>query len=566
MKDKIFKFISIGAITLSIVINSVSAKAASSSSAMQVLNKYNTNEIIMLRDKPIEIPIYAQGQKEQFRGVWVSTVYNLDFPSKQGMNKEEYKAEYTKILDNLEALNMNAIIFQIRPELDAFYPSDINPWSKYLTGTQGVSPKWDPLEWMIKETHSRGMEFHAWFNPYRVTVSPDNNKTKEERLSELAPNNWARQNPEFVFSFNGKLQLNPGEPEVIKYINDSVMEIVENYDIDSVHFDDYFYPFKSGDNWYAKEEETAYYKYGYGMNRDDWRRNNVDNLVKTIHDSIEIYNNINNKKIQFGISPFGIWGHMEFHPEGSLEGVGSLTPRGSRASYDDQFADTRKWVKNNWIDYIVPQIYWTFDEKAAPYGELVNWWADVVRDTDVNLYIGHANYRKADISNKNISWQNPEEISNQLKFNNLYDEVKGSVFFRYKSLLEDENTTQANKEFIKILKEEHFRSKASLPSSNRLSHKEEVQSPYDLMVIRTSYGYILVWEDTPDNDSVVYRIYREELGEYEETEKILIREVTRGNYDRFVFIDKSANPIKEYLYSITAVNRENIESEPCILK
>ena len=297
-----------------------------------------------------------------------------------------------------------------------------------------------------------------------------------------------------------------------------------------------------------------------------WRRNNVDNLVKTIHDSIEIYNNINNKKIQFGISPFGIWGHMEFHPEGSLEGVGSLTPRGSRASYDDQFADTRKWVKNNWIDYIVPQIYWTFDEKAAPYGELVNWWADVVRDTDVNLYIGHANYRKADISNKNISWQNPEEISNQLKFNNLYDEVKGSVFFRYKSLLEDENTTQANKEFIKILKEEHFRSKASLPSSNRLSHKEEVQSPYDLMVIRTSYGYILVWEDTPDNDSVVYRIYREELGEYEETEKILIREVTRGNYDRFVFIDKSANPIKEYLYSITAVNRENIESEPCILK
>lgn len=557
MKKKILKTLTIGALSLSIIFSSVNVNAKSSS--MVFLTKYNTNEILMLRDKPIEIPIYAQEKEEELRGVWVSTVYNLDFPSKAGINVEEYKSEYIKILNNLESINMNAIIFQVRPELDAFYPSKINPWSKWLTGVQGTSPGWDPLNWMIEETHKRGMEFHAWFNPYRVTVSQDNNKTKEAKLLELAPNNWARQNPQYVMSFGGKLQLNPGEPDVIKYINDSVMEVVENYNIDAVHFDDYFYPFKSGDNWYAKEEETAYYKYGYGMNRDDWRRNNVDNLVKTIHDSIEIYNNINKKNVQFGISPFGIWGHIEFHPEGSLEGTGSLTPRSSRASYDDQFADTRKWVKNNWIDYIAPQIYWTFDEKAAPYGELVNWWVDVVRGTNVNLYIGHANHKKADTSNNNISWQNPREISNQLIFNSLYDEVKGNIFFRYKSIIDDGNTTDANREFIKILKEEHYTKKVPTPNNSHLVVEKELSNPKDLMVIRTSYGFILVWEDDPENIATGYRIYREESSG---TDFGLIREVVRGKYSRFVFIDKSADPNNHYIYSITSIDNQYNESGP----
>jgi len=465
MGKKIFKFITIGATVLTITLNTISVNANSGSMGMQFLKKYNSNEMILLKDKPLQIPMYVKEQESQLRGVWVSTVFNLDFPAKKGLTELEYRNEYIRLLDNLEALNMNTVIFQVRPKLDAFYKSNINPWSEYLTGKQGLNPSWDPLKWMIEETHKRGMEFHAWFNPYRVT-------TGVEKLSDLAPNNWARQNPQYVFSFNGKLQLNPGEPEVIKHINDSVMEVVENYDIDAVHFDDYFYPFKKGNSWYAKEEENSFKKYGTGFkNRDEWRRNNVDKLVETIHNSIESYNIKNEKSVQFGISPFGIWGHKEFHPEGSIEGIGSQTPKTSRASYDDQFADTRKWVKNNWIDYIAPQIYWTFDEKAAPYGELVNWWADVVRGTDVNLYIGHANYRKADINNKNLSWKNPEEISNQLKFNSLYDEVKGSIFFRYKSLLENEKNPPANNQFIKTLKGQHFNKKALLPSKSLLNRK-----------------------------------------------------------------------------------------------
>ncbi|WP_353093503.1 family 10 glycosylhydrolase [Tissierella praeacuta] len=468
MKKKMFKFITIGTTVLTITLNTITVSASSSSMAMQFLKKFNSNETILLNNKPIQIPVYVKEQEEQLRGVWVSTVFNLDFPAKKASTELEYKNEYIKLLNNLEALNMNAVIFQVRPKLDAFYKSNINPWSEYLTGKQGLNSTWDPLEWMIEETHKRGMEFHAWFNPYRVT-------TGTEKLSDLAPNNWARQNPQYVFSFNGKLQLNPGEPEVIKYINDSVMEVVENYDIDAVHFDDYFYPFKNGNNWYAKEEENSFNKYGSGFkNRDEWRRNNVDKLIETIHTSIASYNTQNEKSVQFGISPFGIWGHKEFHPEGSIEGTGSQTPKTSRASYDDQFADTRKWVKNNWIDYIAPQIYWSFDEKAAPYGELVNWWADVVQGTNVNLYIGHANYRKADINNKNVSWKNPEEISNQLKFNSLYDEVKGSIFFRYKSLLENEKNPLANNQFIKILKEQHFSKKALLPAKSLLDNDNKM--------------------------------------------------------------------------------------------
>jgi uncharacterized lipoprotein YddW (UPF0748 family) len=555
MKRNISKLVAIGATVLTISLNSISIEAKTASTGMQFLTKYNTNEVILINNKPIEIPIYAQEKTEEFRGVWVSTVYNLDF-SKNGLNEEAYKAEFRQLLNNLEGLNMNSVIFQVRPKLDAFYKSEMNPWSEFLTGKQGLDPGWDPLEWMVEETHKRGMEFHAWFNPYRVTVG-------SETLSDLAPNNWARQNPQYTYEFGGKLQLNPGEPEVIKYITNSIMEVVENYDIDAVHFDDYFYPFKSGDGWYSKEEETTFKKYGSGFSsRDDWRRNNVDTLIENIHNSIGSYNKNNNKNVQLGISPFGIWGHKEIHPEGSKEGVGSLTPRTSRASYDDQFADTRKWVKNNWIDYIAPQIYWSFDEKAAPYGELVNWWSDVVRDTDVNLYIGHANYRQADPNNKNLSWMNPYEISNQLKFNSLCEEVKGSIFFRYKSLIENSNNPVVNNQFINILKKEHFTSKANLPSKIAIAEKK-VESPLSLEKVKTSYGNMLIWEDEPSNSSISYLVYRNEVGKNgNELESLVVEKVDRENNNTFIFTDKSADLSKNYIYRVTALDMFNNESEP----
>lgn len=545
MKKKIIKFTALSILSLSLVFTSSPINTRTSSMEMENLTKYNTDEPILLRNKPIQIPKVVKNTKEQFRGTWVSTVYNLDFPSKKALTEEEYKAEYRKLLDNLHKLNLNSIIFQVRPKLDAFYKSELNPWSEYLTGVQGQDPGWDPLEWMIEETHNRGMEFHAWFNPYRVT-------TGKEDLSQLAPDNWARKNPQYVFKVDGKYYLNPGEPEVINYIRDSIMEVVENYHIDGVHFDDYFYPDKSikdKNNWYSEEERISFNKYGKGFNSiSDWRRNNVDRLVYTIHESIKSYNEENKKSVQFGISPFGIWGHIEHHPVGSKEGTGSLTNPGSPATYDNLFADTRKWVKEEWVDYIAPQIYWSFNTKAAPYGELVQWWADVVKDTKVHLYIGHASYKKADINNTNKDWENPEEIPNQLKFNSLYDEVKGSIFFSYRSLLENEEGPEASNKFIQILKNEYFNSPALLPAKPWLSHGE-IESPTNLEVIEADNGTVLVWNDAIDNQSEYYIIYREEVEEDKNSEKEIIGKIRRVDEGTtFVFLDQKREGKDIYLF------------------
>ncbi len=480
MKKHRFKIFTFATLALTMILNNSTIDSQASKMGTNILKTHKTNQIITLRDNPIQIPVEMIQREEQFRGVWVSTVYNLDFPSKKGILQGEYKAEYIKLLDNLEELNMNSVIFQVRPKLDAFYKSDINPWSEYLSGEQDKSPGWDPMEWMIEETHNRGMEFHAWFNPYRVTTAKENEKSIEEQLKGLSEKNWARQNPGYVYKFDGRLYLNPGEPEVIDYINKSVMEVVENYHIDAVHFDDYFYPFKRNDSLYFQGEKATFEKYkGQISNIADWRRNNIDNLVKGLHHSIEEYNNTHDKTIQFGISPFAIWSHKE-NTKLASRGEGSYTPITSSTSYDNQFADTRRWVKENWVDYIAPQVYWTFDEKAAPYGEIVHWWTDVVKDTNVNLYIGHANY-KINESGKGSSWKNPEELCNQLKFNSQYNEIKGSIFFRYKNLLKTKDGTTENDRFIDLLKSEHFKNKASLPKKPSINDKETINY----------YGYIV---------------------------------------------------------------------------
>ncbi|MCX7950405.1 MAG: family 10 glycosylhydrolase [Clostridiales bacterium] len=253
------------------------------------LYKYGTQTPIQIHGQDVYIPKDYQQLKRQFRTAWVSTITNLDFPSRPGLSEEEFKQEYLKILDEFEQLNFNAITVQVRPKLDAFYKSDLNPWSEYLTGVQGKDPGWDPLEWMIKVTHERNMEFHAWFNPYRVTNTYEPNKTVDEILSTLADNNWAKMHPQYVLKFDGKLLLNPGEPEVINYIKDSIVEVVQKYDVDAIHFDDYSYPYKVTSNgviYYfgdANEDLETFQKYGQDFTDiKEWRRNNVDTLIKEV--------------------------------------------------------------------------------------------------------------------------------------------------------------------------------------------------------------------------------------------------------------------------------------------
>lgn len=320
---------------------------------------------------PEGVSVRAEEDTE-LRGVWVSTVANIDYPSRQTTNSEILKSEMIEILDNCKSMGFNAVFLQVRPCGDAFYNSSEFPWSKYLTGTQGIAPDngFDPLRFAVEEAHNRGIQLHAWINPYRITnSSSDNNK--------LASNNPAVLNPGLVLTdSNGKMYYNPGDSASIDLIVNGAVEIVENYDVDGIHMDDYFYP----DASFNDDTTYSFYKDEY-PNKADWRRANVNKLVQTLDERLHSVK----PSIQFGISPRGIWANKDEMAEGS-------DTRGG-GSYSTIYADSRAWVKNGWVDYIMPQIYWNIGYEIADYTVLCNWWSDVVSDTDVRLYIGEGAYR-----------------------------------------------------------------------------------------------------------------------------------------------------------------------------
>ena len=350
-------------------------------------------------------------ERKEMRGIWVATVLNIDWPSKKGLSVESQKQEFIKILDNVKEWNMNAVFVQIKPVGDAFYPSKFSPWSEYLTGIQGQNPGYDPLKFMIEEAHKRNIEFHAWFNPYRLTMSGG--------IDKLSNDNIGKQRPDWTITYGGKLYLNPGISEVNDYIVKSIMEVVENYDIDGVHMDDYFYPYKVKGEIYNDEEQ--YNKYGSNFLKvDDWRRDNVNKLIEKLYSSIKH----KNKNIEFGISPFGVWRNI------STDSVRGSNTKAGIQNYDDLYADILYWMENNWIDYVAPQIYWNQGFKIAEYNTLVDWWSKYAKETKTNLYIGQAAYRIKD-------WEKDDELINQIKYNRNSEEVKGSIFFSYSSLVKN---------------------------------------------------------------------------------------------------------------------------------
>jgi uncharacterized lipoprotein YddW (UPF0748 family)/N-acetylmuramoyl-L-alanine amidase len=353
----------------------------------------------------------------EMRGLWVATVVNIDYPSKPTTDPEVLKSEALTILDNAKDTGLNAVFLQVRPTADAFYKSKYFPWSKFLTGTQGKAPdgNFDPLEFWIKEAHKRGIELHAWINPYRITK-----KTASEAkptISSLHSSHPARKNPGWVVTYkDNNLYFDPGIPEVRKLIVDSVMELVNTYDIDGIHFDDYFYPGRDF------SDSKTYAKYGKGFKDiGSWRRDNVNKLVSEVYDAIKS----SKKDVRFGISPFGIWANKKNNSLGS--GTNGLE------SYYDHYADSRKWVKDGIIDYICPQIYWNIGYSIADYSKLLTWWSNVVSGTSVDLYVGHAAY-KAGNSDKSSPWYGVAEIERQMLLNDKNDKVKGSLFYNYTSL------------------------------------------------------------------------------------------------------------------------------------
>jgi uncharacterized lipoprotein YddW (UPF0748 family) len=369
----------------------------------------------------------------EFRGVWVATVANIDWPSKRGLSNEAQKEEFTTLLDMHQKNGMNAIIMQVRPSGDALYPSVLEPWSEYLMGVQGLppSPFYDPLIFMIEETHKRGMEFHAWINPYRAVF--DVNK------SSIAPNHLTKIHPEWFLTYGDKKYFNPALPEVWKHTNRVVKDLVSRYDIDAIHMDDYFYPYKIPGKEFP--DEAAYVLNKRGLLKEDWRRSNCDTIIKQIAITIQQ----TKPGTQFGISPFGVWRNKSKDPKGSNTKAGVT-------NYDELYADVLLWLEKGWIDYITPQLYWEHGHALADYDELVNWWDKNTYNR--NLYIGHGIYR----AGSNPAWKERNEIPHQIKQLRSLKNTRGSAYFSSKSF-----TTNANN-WNDTLQNNYYRKPALQPT------------------------------------------------------------------------------------------------------
>ncbi|MFG2308213.1 glycoside hydrolase family 10 protein [Streptomyces sp. NPDC048566] len=350
------------------------------------------------------------------RGLWLATAAHRDWPSRTGLSAADQRAELIGHLDTAVRLRLNTVFFQVRAFADALWPSPYEPWAQSLTGVQGRDPGWDPLDTAVREAHARGLELHAWFNPYRVAGHPD-----PERLAAAHP---ARRHPDWTVPYGGKLYYNPGLPQVRAFVRAAMLDAVARYPVDGVHWDDYFYPYPvAGEDF---DDAAAYAEHGAGFpDRAAWRRHNVDRLVLETAADIRA----TRPGARFGVSPFGVWRNDATDPAGSATRAGVQT-------YDDLYADTRKWVRERWIDYICPQLYWNIGFAPADYARLLPWWADAARGTGVALYVGEALY-KAGAPGQAAPWQDPAELSRHLALAAAHPEVGGHVFFAATEAAED---------------------------------------------------------------------------------------------------------------------------------
>ncbi len=351
-----------------------------------------------------------------FRGAWIATVANIDWPSEQAIgDTERQKQEMLFLLDSLESIGINAIVFQVRPTADALYKSEYEPSSHWLTGKQGDPLTWDPLEWTIEEAHLRHMEVHVWLNPYRVNLA----KTD---TSMICANHIWRKHPEWFWCYNKQWYFDPGLDITREWICTVVADIVDRYAIQAIHMDDYFYPYPVGKLQLPDTKTFEKYPRGFTDIRE-WRRDNVNRAIEEIHRTIKECK----PEVEFGISPFGVWRNA------SVDSTGSQTQAGI-TNYDDLYADIRLWIKKGWIDYVLPQLYWEIGKKVADYEVLAHWWANEVKGTKCQLYIGMAPY-KLEGAKSTTAWGSGNEIERQMRLNRTIPEITGECFYSTRPLL-----------------------------------------------------------------------------------------------------------------------------------
>lgn len=467
---------------------------------------------------------YSQTSKREFRGAWIQCV-NGQF---QGMSKDKMQSTLKYQLDELQKDGVNAIIFQVRPECDALYVSDIEPWSRFLTGRQGTNPGWDPLQWMIDESHKRGMELHAWINPYRA---------KTKNTFEMANNHIAIKHPDYVFAYDGQLILNPGMPECRDYICNVVRDIVSRYDVDGLHIDDYFYPYPVKGQ--KIPDADIYNKNNNGIsNINDWRRDNVNVFVKQLGETIHEVK----PWVKFGVSPFGIYRNKKNDAQ-----LGSET--NGLQNYDDLYADVLMWVNNGWIDYCVPQLYWEIGHKAADYKTLIKWWNKYASNR--LLFIGEDIERTV----KNADPDNPKinQMSAKRRLHSEMPNVQGTVLWYAKAAVDNVGN------YGMALRNGYWKYPALQPLMPFIDGKspKKVRS---VKAMEIDGKKILFWTAPKgkgwQNEAVKYVVYK-----FDASEKVDISKssnIVAITTDTFYEIADNEGGV----YAVTALDRMSNESKP----
>lgn len=465
--------------------------------------------------------------KREFRGAWIQAV-NGQF---RGIPTEKLKQTLIDQLNSLQGAGINAIIFQVRPEADALYASQLEPWSRFLTGVQGQapSPYWDPMQFMIDECHKRGMEFHAWINPYRVKTS---------LKSELSPNHLYNIHPEWFVTYNNQLFFDPALPESRRHICMVVADIVSRYDVDAIHMDDYFYPYPAKGMDFP--DDVSFARYGGGFtNRADWRRSNVNILIQKIHETIRGLK----PWVKFGISPFGIYRNEKNDPLGSKTN--------GLQNYDDLYADVLLWARNGWVDYNIPQIYWQIGHPAADYETLVKWWAKNTENRP--LFIGQSvmnTIQNADPKNPSMN-----QLPRKMALERAYQTIGGSCQWPASAVVENAG------KYRDALVQEYHKYPALVPVFDFMDDK----APGKVRKVKkvwTEDGYMLFWTAPKAKDemdrAVQYVVYR-----FDDKEKVNIDDashivaVTRNNFYKLPYKDGK----NKYRYVVTALDRLHNESK-----
>jgi len=499
----------------------------------------------------LSITSFSQDAKKEMRGVWIATVKNIDYPSYKLLSVEQQKQEFINMLNKFQEIGINAIFFQVRPAADAFYPSELEPWSEWLTGKQGKAPEpyYDPLKFMIEETHKRGMEFHAWINPFRAVATIE--------FADVSEDNISNTKPEWIFTYDINKYLNPGIPEVRTYVKNIVVDIIERYDVDGIHFDDYFYPYpkraKNGKILQIDDaKEFLVYNNGFS-NIEDWRRNNMNLFIEEVSVAVKEANS----QVVFGIAPSGVWKNKSQDPEGS-------NTRGL-SHYYALYSDVLLWLKNGWIDYVAPQLYWPVGNKYADYNTLVKWWSEHTYGR--HLYIGHAVYN-AKTDAKSASWRNPNEIPNQIRIARANQNVHGDIFYKAKDIIKN------NLGITYKLKNNFYKVHVSTPEMPWISNvdttivaendsievnNENFNVPKNLRYVKLGNKIVISW-DVDNKTSEKYKIYKFRNYDFEDCDDIDIVKITN---EKFVVLKRKRFKLfrKEYKIAVTSVNKNKKESK-----